>query len=282
MKNLLQTGLTHWCHASRTYVSAAALTMSGEIARNLEAVQTRIITICQASTSRSSSLPPPRLVAVSKTKPVEVLAEALSAGQLHLGENYVAELATKAADPRLANARWHFIGHCQTNKLAKLLATPNLWLVETVHSTKMAVDMQRRWSALAGTVARPAGCDARLDVLLQVNTSAEPQKSGVSPDEVVALAQLVVAECPALRLRGLMTIGSVVGAGGAEFEQLVTCRRAVAGALQLADEDELELSMGMSGDLESAVELGSTNVRVGSSIFGARQYPAAAANATPS
>jgi PLP dependent protein len=105
-----------------------------------------------------------------------------------------------------------------------------------------------------------------------VNTSGEESKFGVMPDAAVPLAQHVHKKCPHLRLAGLMTIGQPDYSSRPEnFTCLVEVRRAVAGALAM-DPGELELSMGMSGDFEQAIEMGSTNVRIGSTIFGARDY----------
>ncbi|EFN58933.1 hypothetical protein CHLNCDRAFT_48564 [Chlorella variabilis] len=210
---------------------------------------------------------PPRLVAVSKTKPAEAVREAYEAGHRVFGENYVQELADKA--PLLPqDCAWHFIGHLQSNKVKALLeAVPNLALLETVDSAKLA-------SKLDSTVAslgRPP-----LAVFVQVNTSGEESKYGVEPQDCLALARHIHEQCPHLRLAGLMTIGMPDYTSRPEnFRCLADCRRAVCAALGL-QEGDLELSMGMSGDFEAAIEMGSTNVRVGSTIFGARQYPAKA------
>jgi pyridoxal phosphate enzyme (YggS family) len=207
----------------------------------------------------------PRLVAVSKTKPAEAVAEAYAAGQRDFGENYVQELLDKA--PTLpADIRWHFIGHLQSNKAKALVeGVPNLSMVETVDSVKLAGKLD---AAVAGAGRAP------LAVLLQVNTSGEESKHGVGPEEVGDLARQVAASCPHLQVAGLMTIGQPDYSSRPEnFTSLVECRRRVAAALGVP-EASLELSMGMSGDFEQAIEMGSSNVRVGSTIFGARQYPA--------
>lgn len=232
---------------------------------------------------------------MSKTKPAAAVEEVYACGQRHFGENYVQELEEKA--PRLpADIRWHFIGQLQSNKAKQLVAAvPNLWAVESVDSAKLAGLLQKAAAAAGRSAARQP-----LRVFVQVNTSAEPQKGGVEPGaEALALARYIVEACPALRLVGLMTIGKLDEVARVFFDRLAEERTRLLAALDAAGLDraaygplpedgappaaggapQLELSMGMSGDFELAIESGSTNVRVGSSIFGARQYPAAAAAA---
>mmetsp|Transcript_9469 Transcript_9469/g.27036 ORF Transcript_9469/g.27036 Transcript_9469/m.27036 type:complete len:249 (+) Transcript_9469:193-939(+) len=207
--------------------------------------------------------PQPRLVAVSKTKPVEMLKEAYDAGQRVFGENYVQEIVEKA--PQLPeDIQWHFIGHLQSNKVKALLeAVPNLTMLETVDTVKLANKLNNQ----VGSLGR-----SPLPVMVQVNTSGEESKSGVEPGNVVELARHVHQECPHLRLAGLMTIGMADYTSKPEnFECLQWCRQQICEALGLSA-DDIELSMGMSGDFEAAIEMGSTNVRVGSTIFGARNY----------
>lgn len=182
------------------------------------------------------------------------------------------------------DTRWHFIGPLQSNKVNKLVKSswPSLFMVETVASAKIANKLNKVVEELieqAGSQAEE-GKDGQsgkrtspLKVMVQVNTSGEDSKSGLPPGEaVVDLAQHIdSAACPALELCGLMTIGRYGDTTTECFECLVNCREQVANTLG-RDVDSLELSMGMSGDFESAITLGSTNVRVGSTIFGARDY----------
>eukprot|EP00879_Flechtneria_rotunda_P004627 GHRR01004884.1.p1 GENE.GHRR01004884.1~~GHRR01004884.1.p1 ORF type:complete len:214 (+),score=52.73 GHRR01004884.1:317-958(+) len=206
----------------------------------------------------------PRLVAVSKTKPVAAVQEAYDAGQRAFGENYVQELLDKA--PLLpADISWHFIGHLQSNKVKALLeGVPNLAMVETVDSAKLADRINR----IASGLSRPH----KLSVMLQVNTSGEETKYGCEPSECMQLAKHIANNCRALHLAGLMTIGMPDYSSRPEcFLCLAECRDNVAQALGLNPQD-LELSMGMSGDFEQAIQMGSTNIRVGSTIFGARDY----------
>lgn len=112
----------------------------------------------------------PCLVAVSKTKPADVIVEAYEAGQRHFGENYVQELEEKANNPiileRCKDIKWHFIGHLQSNKISKVLAVPNLYLIETVHKEKLATHLNNNWPKFGPP-------DTKLRVMIQVNTSGE-------------------------------------------------------------------------------------------------------------
>ncbi|XP_031274952.1 pyridoxal phosphate homeostasis protein [Pistacia vera] len=205
-----------------------------------------------------------RIVAVSKTKPVPLLREVYDAGHRCFGENYVQELVEKA--PQLPeDIEWHFIGNLQSNKVKALLTgVPNLAMVETVDDKKIADRLDR---VVAGMERKP------LKVFIQVNTSGEESKSGVEPSGCVELAQHVSQSCPNLEFSGLMTIGMLDYTSTPEnFKTLAHCRSEVCQAIGMPEE-QCELSMGMSGDFELAIEMGSTNVRIGSTIFGAREYP---------
>ena len=232
------------------------------LAHALAAVQHRL------AAAALPSAPAPRLVAVSKTKPVALLREAYEAGVRDFGENYVQELVSKA--PELpADIRWRFIGKLQSNKCKQLVnGVPGLVAVETVDSLKLARKLD------AAVMEAETERSGLLDVMLQVDTSPwEGTKNGIAVEEVPELAVAVVAECSHLRLAGLMTIGAP--GDSSCFDTLVQCREAVAAKLGV-DISALELSMGMSGDFEEAIKHGSTSVRVGSSIFGARDYSAKA------
>lgn len=210
----------------------------------------------------------PTLVAVSKTKPVAAVQEAYDAGQRSFGENYVQELVAKA--PVLPkDIRWSFIGPLQTNK-AKLLLTnvPWLYCVETVATVKLAKRLDKVCAALTR--------ETPLKVLVQVNTSGEEAKSGVQPEECVNMVKFVAEECKALEFAGLMTIGRAGDDTGECFECLMKCREQVLEQLGklggVPAADDFVMSMGMSADHLLAIQMGSTSVRVGSSIFGARDY----------
>eukprot|EP00698_Gefionella_okellyi_P022963 TRINITY_DN7709_c1_g1_i1.p1 TRINITY_DN7709_c1_g1~~TRINITY_DN7709_c1_g1_i1.p1 ORF type:complete len:158 (+),score=36.02 TRINITY_DN7709_c1_g1_i1:385-858(+) len=154
------------------------------------------------------------------------------------------------------------IGPIQTNKAKTLISqVPNLFMVETIHSAKLASALEKA----CVSVGR-----APLNVLLQVNSSCEDTKSGVAAADAPALVKHIISQCPHLVFRGFMTIGSP-STPETDFKTLIECR-AVAARENSLDEQSLELSMGMSSDMEIAVRMGSTNVRVGSTIFGARDY----------
>ncbi|CAM8881477.1 unnamed protein product [Rhodiola kirilowii] len=205
-----------------------------------------------------------RVVAVSKTKPPSLIREAYDSGHRCFGENYVQEFIDKV--PQLPeDIEWHFIGHLQTNKVKSLLAAvPNLFMVEGVDNQKLANHLDR---AVSTSGRNP------LKVLVQVNTSGEASKHGVEPSSCVELAKHIRLACPHLEFSGLMTIGMKDYTSTPEnFQTLLNCRTEVCKALQIS-ENRCELSMGMSGDFEMAIEMGSTNVRIGSTIFGPRSYP---------
>eukprot|EP00039_Didymoeca_costata_P026715 m.16468 g.16468 ORF g.16468 m.16468 type:complete len:280 (+) comp5710_c0_seq1:56-895(+) len=211
----------------------------------------------------------PRLVAVSKTKPLSAIIEAFEAGQRVFGENYPQELAEKAKSPEVPEGiQWRFIGTLQSNKVKLVVGLPGLVAIETITSEKLA-------NAVNKNVIEKMG-GKTLDVFIQVNSSGEENKGGVAPENVITLAKHICDNCPGLRLKGIMTIGQygrVVQKGevNVDFKKLVECRTNVVHEMGIEEKD-LELSMGMSGDFEHAIELGSTNIRVGSTIFGARDY----------
>lgn len=198
------------------------------------------------------------LVAVSKTKPIEMLQEAFNSGCRTFGENYVDEIVTKG--PLLPEAKFHMIGHLQSNKVNKVCSIPNLGMIETIDSDHLANKVNNGWKF-----------EQPLPVMIQVNTSDEPQKNGVQVGEALTnLAQHIINNCPKLKFTGLMTIGEI-GESHRDFETLKNARDNLAAELKV-DSASLKLSMGMSADYELALQMGSDYVRVGSSIFGARQY----------
>ena len=243
------------------------------VAAALETVRTKL-QAAYAPSPWHSLQPPPRLVAVSKTKPAEVIQWAYDSGQRHFGENYVQELVEKAHDPALANLdiHWHFIGHLQRNKCNSLTAVPGLWLVETVDSDRLATALDNSWK-------KKTQSKNKLKIYLQVNTSGEELKSGCHPDNVPGLVQHVQEKCTGLEFCGLMTIGKMnhdySSGNNPDFETLVKTRDQLCVQLGL-ERGKVELSMGMSADYEEAVTAGSSNVRVGSVIFGARKYQSTA------
>jgi len=187
-----------------------------------------------------------KLIAVGKTKPIEMLREARAAGQTIFGENYAQELRDKA--DALPGAEWHFIGALQTNK-AKLVVG-RAALIHTCDRIGLAQELSKR--------AKTAGVTQR--VLLEVNVGREPQKAGVLPEDTASLLDQVRA-LPALSCEGLMCIPPAEGDARRHFRSL----RQLAERLGLR-----ELSMGMTADYEAAIEEGATLVRVGTAIFGER------------
>ncbi|TRM64563.1 hypothetical protein BD626DRAFT_536494 [Schizophyllum amplum] len=229
----------------------------------------------------------PILVAVSKYKPAsDVLICYEGAGQRDFGENYVQELVDKAKQLP-AEIRWHFIGTLQSNKAKTLVSIPNLHTIQTLTSTKAA-------NLLNKALAEGPDAHRKLNVLIQVNTSGEDNKSGLSPlsseptadpHPLLDLATHIVDHCPFLRLQGLMTIGSIEQSihaqeGNRDFETLLRTREALQEKLRakypdttdtFGQDGRLLVSMGMSADFEEALKAGSDIVRVGTGIFGGRR-----------
>jgi len=194
-----------------------------------------------------------RLVGAAKTVPAARLSAAVAAGLSDLGENRVQEAEGKipAVTPRPV---WHLIGHLQSNKARRAAALFDC--IQTLDSERLAVALDRHVAEL--------GRSAPLDVLIEVNVSGEAAKHGVEPALAADLIAAVRRACPHLSLRGLMTVGPLV-------EQPDEARPAYRRVAAMARDAGLaELSMGMSGDFEVAIEEGATMVRVGSALFGER------------
>jgi PLP dependent protein len=215
---------------------------------NLQAVRTRVARAASAVGRDPSTV---TLLAVSKTHPAALVEQALQAGQQAFGENYVQEAVEKMDALAGRGAEWHLIGPLQSNK-TKLVAARFDW-VQTIESEKIV----RRLSE-----QRPAGM-APLKVLIQVNVSGETSKGGVPLEKVAGLAR-VVAGLPNLELRGLMAIPEP-GAGVDRYRELKQFYEKLQGEFRFDT-----LSVGMSGDLETAIAEGATLVRIGTAIFGAR------------
>ncbi len=204
-----------------------------------------------------SHRPPPRLLAVSKTKPATAIATLAAAGQRAFGENYVQEAQAKTTELACLGLEWHMIGHLQSNK-AELAASIFDW-VQTVDRTKLVT-----------ALARHRAPDAPpLNVLIQVNIDDEASKHGCAPEEVEDLASAISRQSR-LRLRGLMAIP----APHPDPELRRSAYRRMAGLFKrLAGEHASvdTLSMGMSDDFALAIAEGATMVRIGSALFGPRQ-----------
>ena len=212
---------------------------------NIEAVRENILSAADRSGRDAAEI---KLVAVSKTKPVELIREAVDAGIADLGENKVQELTAKYDE--IKNVNWHLIGHLQKNKV-KYIAGKTA-LIHSVDSFELAAEINKRSAAIE-------------NVLIQVNVSGEESKFGIRPDELKELLARM-SELEYVKVKGLMTI-SVNGYTPDEN------RRVFSELKELADENSLkELSMGMTHDYIEAIESGATIVRVGTGIFGKRDY----------
>ena len=223
---------------------------------NYDAVRAEIDAAC----ARAGRLPGEvTLIAVSKTKPLEMIRELADAGVTDFGENKVQELSDKHDRLAEPEVRWHMIGHLQRNKV-KYLEERAVALIHSVDSLRLAEEIEKE-AAKRGLVQ---------PILLEVNIGAEESKSGCAPEEVTALAQAVTA-LPHLSLRGLMCVAPACG----DPEEVRPCfarMRALRDEIRAFAPSCTELSMGMTGDYRVAVEEGATLVRVGSAIFGARDY----------
>ncbi|WP_428617579.1 YggS family pyridoxal phosphate-dependent enzyme [Shewanella sp.] len=216
--------------------------------------------IAQAAQNSSRDSKDIQLLAVSKTKPISQIVAAYDAGQRLFGENYVqeGEEKVKALRESHGDIEWHFIGPLQSNK-SKSIAEHFDWM-HTLSREKIA----RRLSEQRPEELPP------LQVCIQVNISQEESKSGVSPEEIAPLADAISA-LPKLTLRGLMAIPTATSDQSvqqAEFRQMQTLFKQLQQSYPAID----TLSMGMSQDLELAIASGSTMVRIGSAIFGERDY----------
>jgi pyridoxal phosphate enzyme (YggS family) len=227
------------------------------VAENLLKIQERIRTAAERCGRDPRSV---RLVAVSKTQPMEAIIAASEAGQRIFGENYVQELLDKAGKAP-ETAEWHFIGSLQSNKVKYIAGLVSL--IHSVDRISLAREIDRQWQR-TGKVC---------DILLQVNISGEETKSGTTAAGVIELAREAAA-LPHLRIRGLMTMPPFFDEPERARPYFRELRR-LAGVIMAEDIPGVsmdELSMGMSGDFEVAVEEGATLVRVGSAIFGERCY----------
>ena len=230
--------------------------MASTIADRLAGIRARIAAAARSAGRDPSSI---RLVAVSKTFPIEAIREAYAAGQREFGENRVQEALQKIASGTDLDIRWHLLGHLQTNKVRK--AAPAF---STIHSVD-GVELLQKIDAAAADEGRTP------ELLIQVDLAGEATKFGVPPSDVPQLFD-AAARCRAARVTGLMTLPPVP-------ESPEDARPWFRRLRELRDEWRAagvppsmlaELSMGMSGDFEVAIEEGATIVRVGTAIFGSR------------
>lgn len=224
------------------------------IAENLQLLERRIEAACARGGRRREDV---TLIAVSKTFPAEAIDEAIAAGIADVGENRVQELRDKAPAV-LRRARWHMIGHLQSNKAKD--AARLFDVIQTIDSRALAEKVTREAEKLG----------RRIDVMIEVNVGGEAQKSGVSPDAAAELASAICGLSPALSFTGLMTVPPI--ADGPVLRKYFSAMRALRQEVEqrLNLPVPLHLSMGMSDDFEIAIEEGSTMIRLGRAIFGLR------------
>jgi len=222
--------------------------------QRLEQTRERIATACRAADRPVESV---RLLAVSKRKPVEAIREMHALGQCAFGENYVDEGVAKIEQLADLALEWHYIGPIQSNK-TKLIAAHFDW-VESIDRAKIVRRLADQRPDDLGT----------LSVLIQVNVDNETQKAGCAPDEIGGLAALI-AEYPRLKLRGLMAIPAP--REDDDEQRAVFARlRELFGKLRENHPDVDTISAGMTGDLEAAIAEGSSEIRIGTALFGPRE-----------
>ena len=228
----------------------------GTVAENIEAIRARIRAAAERGGRDPRSV---RLVAVSKRQPLESIREAIAAGQVIFGENYLQEAQDKVAALGQGLV-WHCIGHLQSNKAR--IAAEIFACIETIDRLKLATALEMRLAELGKT----------MPVLVQVNVGGEAQKAGVAPEKAGLLCR-ELQQFPHLILQGLMTMPPFVENQEESrgcFRQLRLLGEKLAAQGLLGLHGPVELSMGMSGDFEVAIEEGATLVRVGTALFGER------------
>ncbi|AZS82114.1 MULTISPECIES: YggS family pyridoxal phosphate-dependent enzyme [Achromobacter] len=231
-------------------------TMAGRLAH----IRQRIADACARAGRSPDSVV---LLPVSKTFEVDAIREAMALGLTRFGENKTQEIRQKAAALAGQGLQWVLIGHLQTNKAKD--AARDATEVQSLDRADLAEALHRRLLNEGRT----------LDVLIQVKTSTEPSKFGMAPEDVSAFLRRIAAEFPTLRVQGLMTLA----VNSPDPEQVRACFRALRELRDSLRAEHIDgvslerLSMGMSGDFELAIEEGSTEVRIGTAIFGARTYP---------
>ena len=227
------------------------------VEKNISEVKKRISEAAKAAGRNENEV---TLIAVSKTKPVEMIKEAYDTGIRDFGENKVQEIMEKY--PLLpSDIRWHLIGHLQTNKVKYII--DKVCMIHSVDSLKLAEEISRQ--AVKHNVT--------VDILIEVNVAAEESKFGVRPEDAIDLCR-DISTLPGIRIRGLMTVAPFTS--DPEENRPVFC--ALRQLFVDIDGKKIDnvcmdcLSMGMSGDYTVAIEEGATFVRVGTSIFGQRDY----------
>ena len=227
------------------------------VRENLIKVQQKIDEACERSGRDPKEV---TLIAVSKTKPIEMIEEAIDAGKTQFGENKAQEMKEKyEALPK--NLEWHFIGHLQTNKVKYVVGRAGL--IHSVDSLHLAEAIEKECEKK----------DVHANILVEVNVAGEDSKFGIKPEETESLIRQI-AKLPRVHVRGLMTIAPFVENPEVNrpiFHKLHKLLVDIS-AKNIDNIDMNVLSMGMTNDYEIAVEEGATHVRVGTGIFGERNY----------
>lgn len=224
---------------------------------NLEEVRRRAWAACERAGRKREDV---TLIAVSKTKPVSAIREIMDCGVVDFGENKVQELCGKIEEIE-EPLHWHLIGHLQRNKVKYIV--DKAYLIHSVDSLRLAKEIQKEAEK----------CNVTCPVLIEINIGGEESKDGLPKEEAIPLIR-EIAELSRVRVRGLMTIAPPVEEpeeARGYFKEMRTLFEAVK-AEQIPGVEMKELSMGMTGDFEVAIEEGATMVRVGTAIFGERQY----------
>lgn len=234
--------------------------MPEDICQNLEMVRNRIRKACENAGRNPEEV---SLVAISKMKPLEDIEEAYRCGQLHFGENRAKELQDKMDASAQEDIQWHMVGNLQTNKIKYMVERVN-W-IDSVPKKKTLREIEKRASRI----------DRTINTLIQINISGEHQKSGCEPEDLAKILKYARG-LEHVRVRGLMGMATF-----ADPEEVEKVRPEFRLLRKIRDEhrnlegDNIqldELSMGMTNDMEIAIEEGSTIVRVGRAIFGERNY----------
>ncbi|MBN1634052.1 MAG: YggS family pyridoxal phosphate-dependent enzyme [Ignavibacteria bacterium] len=226
------------------------------IRKNYVDLKSNIKLLCQKYGRDENEI---RIVAVSKTFSPEYIIELLSAGHTDFGENRVQELISKKDEIKnKKNINWHLVGHLQTNKVKYIIDF--IKLIHSVDSYKLALEINNHANKIQKVI----------EVLVQVNTSGESQKSGIEPEEAARLCKSI-SVLDNIKLRGLMTIGMLT-----EDEKIIRnnfrCLKNIYDELKTIYNNFNTLSMGMTSDYQIAIEEGSNMIRVGSALFGKRIY----------
>lgn len=234
--------------------------MAEDICQNLENVQQRIAEACEDAGRNPDEV---TLVAVSKMKPLEDIKKAFECGQIHFGENRAKELQDKMEDYENDEIQWHMVGNLQTNKIKYMVQRVN-W-IHSIEKSKYLREIEKRASRI----------DRVINTLVQINISGEDQKSGCQAEDLPDILEYAQG-LEHVRVRGLMGMATFVDPENVEqvrpeFQKL----RKIRDAHRKYENENVqldELSMGMTNDMEIAIQEGSTMVRVGRAIFGERNY----------